>query len=214
MGVVFGHLDAYWSGLVYTVELTVLSFLVALVIGTVVATMRISPAAPARAAGLFYVETVRNTPLLVLLFLFFFGLTKVGLSYSIFVSGVIVIGAYHAAFVAEALRSGINAVSTGQVEAARSIGLTFGQSLRYVVLPQAFRTVIPPIGNIFIALTKNTSLITVIAGLDLTAQADRLNTAYAQAIPIFFGAAVAYLLLTIPSGLFFGWVERRVAIAR
>src|SRR5674536_293757 len=85
---------------------------------------------------------------------------------------------------------------------------------RYVVLPQAFRTVVPPIGNIFIALTKNTSLITVIAGVDLTSAADRLNTTYAQAIPIFFGAAVAYLILTIPSGLAFGWIERKVAIAR
>ena len=214
MGVVFGHLSDYASGFWYTVALTLASFLVSLLVGIVIATMRISPAAPARAAGLFYVETVRNTPLLVLLFLFFFGLTKVGLAYSIFVYGVIVIGAYHGAFVAEALRSGVGAVSKGQAEAARSIGLTFSQSLRYVVLPQAFRTVVPPIGNIFIALTKNTSLITVIAGVDLTGAADRLNTTYAQAIPIFFGAAVAYLILTIPSGLAFGWIERKVAIAR
>ena len=214
MSVVFGHLTAYGHGFWVTVQLTVLSFLLALVVGTLVATMRISPAAPARAAGLAYVESIRNTPLLVLMFLFFFGLTKIGLRYSIFVTGVIVIGLYHGAFVGEALRSGINSVAKGQAEAARSIGLTFGQNLRYVILPQAFRTVVPPLGNIFIAQTKNTSLIAVIAGVDLLGAADRLNTTYAQAIPIFIGAAVGYLVLTIPAGLVFGLIERRVAINR
>lgn len=214
MRVVLDNLDVFRSGLWLTVQLTGLSFFFALVVGTLVATMRISPAAPLRAAGLVYVETIRNTPLLVLLVLFVFGFPKIGVTYSLFASAVVVFSVYTGAFVSEALRSGINSVAVGQAEAARSIGLTFGQTLRYVVLPQAFRTVVPPLGNILIALTKNTSLAAAVGLLEITLQANRLNTNEAQPIAIYLAAAVTYMILTVPMGYLVGVLERRVAITR
>ncbi len=197
-----------------TIVLTLASFAVAMVVGTVVAAFRVSPVPPLRAAGALWVQMLRNTPLTVLLLLFVFGFTKIGLQYSYEVSSIIVFGAYTSAFVAETVRSGINAVARGQAEAARAIGLTFPQILRIVVLPQAFRTVVPPLGNIFIALTKNTSIASIVSVLDLTEVADRLNNATARPIAVFLGAAAAYLMLTLPSGFAFGWLERKVAIRR
>lgn len=214
MRVVLDNLGVFRSGLWLTVQLTGLSFFFALVVGTLVATMRISPAAPLRAAGLVYVETIRNTPLLVLLVLFVFGFPKIGVTYSLFASAVVVFSVYTGAFVSEALRSGINSVAVGQAEAARSIGLMFGQTLRYVVLPQAFRTVVPPLGNILVALTKNTSLAAAVGLLEITLQANRLNTNEAQPIAIYLAAAVTYMILTVPMGYLVGVLERRVAITR
>ena len=115
---------------------------------------------------------------------------------------------------AETLRSGINAVATGQAEAARSLGLTFPQVMGIVVLPQAFRTVVPPLGSVFIALIKNSSLASVIAVKDLTFQADSLANSTARPAAIFLGAAVGYLVLALPSGWLIGRIERRVAIKR
>jgi len=214
VGVVLDNLDRFAEAFWVTVQLTALGFLGSLVLGTLVATMRVSPVPPLRGAGLVYVETFRNTPLLVLAVLFVFGLTKVGIQFSLFTTFVVVISIYTAAFVAEALRSGMNAVSRGQAEAARSIGLTFGQSLREVILPQAFRTVVQPLGNVWIAMTKNTSIAAAVSVVDLTAVAGRLTTDLARPIPLFAGAAIGYLLLTLPMGLLVGAVERRVAIRR
>ncbi len=214
MGVVLDNLDRYAEAFWVTVQLTALGFLGSLVLGTIVATMRVSPVAPLRAAGLAYVETFRNTPLLVLAVLFVFGLTKVGIRFSLFTTFVIVISIYTGAFVAETLRAGMNAVGRGQVEAARSIGLTFGQSLREVVLPQAFRTVVQPLGNVWIAMTKNTSIAAAVSVVDLTAIAGRLTTDLARPLPLFAGAAIGYLILTLPMGFLVGALERRVAIVR
>jgi glutamate transport system permease protein len=197
-----------------TVSLTLLSFAAALVIGIVVASFRVGPVPPLRWAGAVYTELFRNTPLLVLFVLFYFGLTKVGVRFDEFTSAVIVLALYTGAFMAETVRSGINTVARGQAEAARSLGLTFPQVLRIVVLPQALRTVVAPGGNLFIALTKNSSVASVISVVEITETADRLNTATARPIPVFLGAAVAYLLLTLPSGFAVGAIERRVAIKR
>lgn len=214
MNVVLDNLGTYAEGMRTTVSLTLLSFAAAMVIGTVVAAFRVSPVPPLRWAGAAYVELVRNTPLAVLFVLFFFGLTKVGIQYGAFTSAIVVLGGYTSAFVAETVRSGVNAVATGQAEAARALGLTFPQVLRIVVLPQAFRTVVAPLGNLFIALTKNSSVASVISVLEITEVADRLNTATARPIPVFLGAAAAYLVLTLPSGWAVGAIERRVAIKR
>ncbi len=194
--------------------LTLLSFAIAFLLGTIVAACRVSPVPPLRVFGAFWVETFRNTPLTVLMVLFFFGFPKIGIRYAAFPSAVTVLAVYTSAFIAETVRSGINTVSTGQAEAARAIGLTFGSTLRIVVLPQAFRTVVGPIGSLFIALTKNSSIASVISVAELTKIADNLNTDTAQPIAVFGGAAIAYLLLTIPSGFAFGYLERRVAIRR
>jgi glutamate transport system permease protein len=169
---------------------------------------------PLRAAGTFYVETVRNTPLAVLYVLFFFGFPKIGVIYSPFISGVIVLGAYTGAFIAETIRSGINTVAVGQAEAARSLGLTFPQVFAIVVLPQALRTVVAPVGSLFIACTKNSAVASTISVGELTRVANDLNTDTARPIPVFLGAAIAYLILTLPSGWLFGILERRVAVKR
>lgn len=213
---VLDNLDLYWQGMLTTISLSVAAAVLALVLGTVLAGFRVSPFPPLRATGVFYVEVVRNTPLTVVWFFMVFGLPLVNMALpTFFVAGVVALGMYTAAFVCEAVRSGINSVSAGQAEAARSIGLTFTQSLRLVVLPQAFRTVVPPLGNLWIALVKNSSIGAAFAVTEITAVATRLANEFGQAvIAVFLGAAVAYLLITIPSGLLLGVLERRVAIVR
>lgn len=185
-----------------------------MVVGTLLAAMRVSPVPPARAAGLTYVELVRNIPLPVLMVLFYFGMPDIDVKFSAFVTAVVVLSLYTGAFVAEVLRSGINSVAAGQAEAARSIGLTFPQTLGLIVLPQAFRTVVQPLGTLFLALTKNTSIAYTISVVELTGMADRIATATAEPIAAFGAAAVAYMLLTLPSGYAIGMIERRVAIRR
>jgi len=212
--VVVDNLDVFAKGMRTTVSLTLLSFAVAFVIGIVVAACRVSPIPPLRIAGTFYVETVRNTPLTVLFVLFFFGLTKVGIKYGAFTTAIIVLGGYTGAFVAETVRAGINSVSRGQAEAARALGLTFPQVLLIVVLPQALRTVVAPLGGLFIALIKNSSIAALISVKELVYRTDGLANDTARVIPVFLGAAVAYLVLTVPSGLVIGALERRVAIRR
>ena len=214
MRLVLDNVDQYLAGMVMTVALTLLSFAAALVIGTLVAAVRVSPVPPLRLAGATWVETVRNTPLTVLMILFFFGFTKVGIQYSEFTSAVIVLSVYTSSFVAETVRSGINAVAKGQAEAARSLGLSFPQVLGRIVLPQALRTVVAPLGSLFIALIKNSSIASVISVVELTEVADRLNNESARPVAVFLGAGVAYLLLTLPSGFLVGVLERRVAIKR
>jgi glutamate transport system permease protein len=209
------NLGAYREGFLTTLALTVLSSLLALALGTLLAAMRVSPVPTLRAAGAAYVELVRNTPLTVVFFFAVFVLPQLDIGLSFFVFAVIAVTVYHAAFFCEAVRSGINAVGVGQAEAARSIGLTFTQSLRLVVLPQAFRTVVPPLINVVIALTKNTSIAAAFGVAELTAIGSRLANANSDAvIAIFVGVAACYLVLTLPSGWVAGRLERRVAVAR
>lgn len=214
MHVLVDNAGAFGAGLRLTVLLTLASFAGALAIGVVVAACRVSPVAPLRAAGTVYVETFRNIPMLVLLFLFFFGFTKLGIQYPPFPSAVLVISVYTGAFVAEAVRSGVNTVARGQAEAARALGLTFGQSLRLVVLPQALRAVVAPIGNLFIALIKNTTLASTISVMELGYVTDRLINQTAQPVAVLIGSAVAYLALALSAGAAFGALERKVAIKR
>lgn len=214
MDAVLDNLDLFARGLRTTVLLTLLSFGAALVIGTVAAACRVSPIPPLRWAAAVYVESIRNTPLTVLFILFFFGLPKVGLVFDPFPTAIIVLGGYTGTYVAEMVRSGINAVSPGQAEAARSLGLTFPQVLVTIVLPQALRTVVAPMGGLWVALVKNSSIASVIAVEDLAYVSDILTQETARAIPIFLGTCVAYLLVTIPSGVVIEVLNRRVAIRR
>jgi glutamate transport system permease protein len=215
MDAVLDNLDAYREGFVTTLELSVLASVLALLLGTVLAAMRVSPVPTLRAAGATYVELVRNTPLTLVFFFVVFVLPQVDIKLPFFVFAVMALTIYHAAFFCEAVRSGINAVGVGQAEAARSIGLTFGQSLQLVVLPQAVRTVIPPLINVVIALIKNSSIAAAFAVVELTATGTRLANANGDAvIPILAGVAVCYLVLTLPAGWLAGQLERRVAVLR
>ncbi len=208
--------DLLWSAFLTTLSLAVASGVCALVLGTVLAAMRVSPVAPLRGLATFYVEVFRNTPLTVVFFFLAFGIVQIDLQFpSRFITAVAALSLYTAAFVCEALRSGINAVPPGQAEAARALGLTFGQSLRQIVLPQAFRTVVPPLGNVWIALAKNTSIAAGFAVTDLTAALQRLANANAdQLLAVFAAVVLGYLVITLPSAWLIRAIENRVAIVR
>ncbi len=215
MEVILDNLDSFAIGLRNTVALALVSFTGALVIGMIIASFRVSPVLPLRAAGATYVETIRNIPPLVLIVLFYFGFPNIGIVYPEFTSAALVLAMYTAAFIGEAIRAGVNTVAKGQAEAARAIGLTFVQTLSLVVMPQALRSVVPPLGNLFIALVKNTSLASAISVADLSFVSKNLIlTEASQPVLIFIGTALAYLLLTLPAGYVVGRIEKRTAIKR
>jgi glutamate transport system permease protein len=204
-----------WDAFLTTLWLSLLAGLLALVLGTLLAAARVSPIPPLRGLATFYVEVFRNTPLTVVFFFLIFGLPQIDFILGFFPGAVLSLGLYTAAFVCEAVRSGINAVSAGQAEASRAIGLTFGQSLREVVLPQAFRTVVPPLGNVFIAMVKNSSIAAGFAVSELSSLLPRLVNADAgQLTAVLLGVVGAYMLITLPMAFAVNRIERRVAILR
>ncbi|WP_449282008.1 amino acid ABC transporter permease [Leucobacter sp.] len=216
MDVLIANAGDVFAGFFMTLRLLLFGGLGAMAIGLVVATMRISPVASLRAFATVYTELVRNIPLTLLLFFMVFVLPLIATSkppYEVLAS--IGLAIYTSPFVAEALRSGINGVPVGQAEAARSIGLAFGQTLTLIVLPQALRMVVPPLINVFIALTKNTSVAGGFFVVELFATARQLTNANGQAvIPILVGVACFYLLITIPLGLIAGQIEKKVRVLR
>jgi len=214
MSVVLDNSGVLARALLVTVELTLLSYAIAFVIGAVMAAFRVSPVPPLRAVGTVYVGIVRNTPLAVILILFFFGLPKAGVIYPAFQSAIVVLSVYTGAFMTETIRAGINTVAPGQADAARAVGLSSTQTMALVVLPQALRSIVPPLGNLFIALAKNTSLASLISVAELTYVGGQLNIATARPVPVLIGVAIAYLILTLPSGLVFGLIERRTRVRR
>jgi len=213
LGVVLDHLDQFRHGIVITIELTLLSYALAFLIGLVVAGFRVSPVGPLRAAGTAYVETVRNVPLAVHFVLFFFALPKIGIIFSPFRSAVIVLAYYHGSFATETIRAGINTVPVGQAEAARSLGFTFPGTLIRVVLPQAVRLAVPPLTNRAIAITKGTALGSVVALHEILNQASSGASESGNATPMMLGAA-AYLILFVPFVALGRWLETRYAWKR
>jgi His/Glu/Gln/Arg/opine family amino acid ABC transporter permease subunit len=210
------HFPELASGFWVTVRLVAISFAIAMVVGTLVAALRIAPVRPLRALGAIYVETFRNIPLLVLLFISFAGLRRAGIPVSNWVAGTASLGLYTGAYVAEALRSGVFAVGKGQVEAALSLGLDYGKTLRRIVLPQAFRTVIPPLASLTIAMIKNSAIVGVslLALPDLLKEARIVQSQTFQTDATFFWAAVGYLILTVGATLAARRLEARYAIRR
>jgi putative glutamine transport system permease protein len=210
------HSDEFLSGFWVTVRLVLFSFVIAMAVGTLVAALRIAPSKWLQRLGGVYVETFRNVPLLVLLFISFAGLRRAGVNVDAWLAGIVSLGLYTAAYVAEALRSGVFSVSKGQIEAALSLGYTYGQTLRRVVFPQAFRTVISPLGSLIIAMIKNSAII----GVSILALDDLLKTARVVSArtfatdEAFFWAAAGYLILTIAATLAVRALEKRYAIHR
>ncbi len=215
MDAVIENLPRYLSGFLLTLQLLVVSGVAAFIIGTLVAAMRISPVASLRGFATVYTELVRNTPLTLILFFCAFILPYFGADLSYLVFAMIGLSVYTSPFVAEALRSGINGVPIGQAEAARSLGLGFGQSVSLVILPQAFRMTIPPLINVLIALTKNTSVAGGFFVAELFTIGKELANANGDAvIAILLGVATFYLIITIPLGFLAGRIEKRVAVRR
>ena len=216
MSPVIDNLDLYWSGFLTSLEFIVYSLIGSLILGTVIAAFRVSPIAALRGFGSAYVTVVRNCPLTIVLFFMAFGLPELGINRSYFFFGIAGLVIYTSAFVCEALRSGINSVAAGQAEAARAIGLTFTQTMREVVLPQAFRSAIPPLGSVQIAMFKNSAVAGAFGiGGDLYSVGKTLTSARGfEYIPVLTGVAIGYLIITLSAGLALGLLERKVAIAR
>lgn len=214
----FDVLGAFWIN----IQLTFFAAIFALVVGTVLAVMRISPVPSLRWAGTTYVTLLRNTPLTVIIVFCVLGLWgQLGITLSsdfqrnFFWLSVLGLTVYHAAFVCEALRSGVNTVPVGQAEAARAIGLGFGASARLVILPQAFRGAVAPLGNVLIALTKNS---TVAAAGSVAETSGMLREMIENRpdllIPIFLIFALGFVVIVVPIGLATTSLSRRMAVAR
>ena len=215
MNVVFDHLDTYIAGARTTLALSLLSYLLALAIGAAVATMRVSPLRLLRTIGAVYVEVFFSLPLLVWALVFFFGLPKVGIRFGSFTSAVIVLGTFTGALVGETLRSGINTIPAGQGEAARAIGLRFEQVLGLVILPQALRTMIGPLGSIFLALVRNSAVAAIAMSVDdLMWRSDQLTTDTARPVQVLLGTFVAYLVITVPGTWVVNALGRRYRFQR
>jgi glutamate transport system permease protein len=212
-------LGAFWT----TVQLTVLSAVGSLILGTVLAAMRVSPVPLMRGFGTAYVNIVRNIPLTVIIVFSSLGLADIfGMTMGAvddfdalgFRLAVFSLALYTAAFVCEAIRSGINTVPLGQAEAARAIGLSFSQTLGLIVLPQAFRSVIGPLANVLIALTKNTTVAAAIGVAEAALLMKEMIENEAQVLAIGALFALGFVVLTLPTGLFFGWLSKRLAVKR
>lgn len=205
-----------------TILLAIFGAIGSLVLGTIVAIMRVSPVPLFQRAGTLYVDLVRNTPLtLIIVGANIIMIVNLGFSFSDEIArdniiwAVIALSVYHAAFVCEALRSGVNTVPLGQAEAARSIGLTFGQSLREVILPQAFRGAITPLGNTLIALTKNTTVATAIGVSEIAGLMKEMQEFHNNLIvPIFLIVAIGFVILTLPVGILTTYLSNRLAVKR
>ena len=215
MDAIIENLPRFIDGFLMTLRLLVISGLGALAIGMLIAAMRISPVAAFRIFATGYTELIRNTPLTLVLFFCAFVLPYLGIRFDYVVLALIGLTVYTSPFVAEAIRSGINGVSIGQAEAARAIGLTFSQTLSSVVMPQAIRMVIPPLINVIIALTKNTSVAGGFAVAELFLSSRRLINDNGNAtVAILLAVAVFYLIITVPLGQFANRLEKRVAVLR
>ncbi|MFY9714926.1 MAG: amino acid ABC transporter permease [Microbacterium sp.] len=218
MDVIFGNLDLWGEAIGNTLLVFFIGGIIALVLGIIVGAMRVSPVPIARSVGTVYVNLVRNTPLTLVFFFFVFGYPQLGLpNLSNTVLGVLAIGVYTATYVAEVLRAGINTVPVGQAEAARAIGLPFGQVMTSVILPQAFRSVVPPMMSVFIALLKNTTVAAGFSIAELAALRSTINDAPdrpGNPMEVLLWVAVVFVALVMVMSGLQRYLENRWRIAR
>ena len=222
MQVLIDNFGQITDGFIKTLWLLVFSGTIAAVLGTFLAALRVSPIGPMRLAGTSYINVFRNTPLLLILLLILNGAPDLGFTWEpssyfnyFFVCATIGLGLYAAAFVCEALRSGINAIPLGQAEAARAIGMTFSQAMTSIILPQAFRAVIPPLTSTYIALAKNTSVVAIFGVPDAAYVMRKLSNQYATDLwAIFFGIALGYVVIVAVIATASSLLERRLAVSR
>lgn len=208
-------------GVLGALELFVLSAIFSLVLGAVLAVLRVSPIPVFRAVGTVYVTVVRNTPMVLLMFFCVFGLPFLAVRFSdtaavnSFIYAVIALSLYTAAFVCEVFRSGISTIPVGQSEAARAIGLNFFQSLQFVILPQAIRTVVAPLASVLITMLKGTSIASAFNNQEIIyAMKNAIEKRGDIVIPILLGTALVYLLLNLAIGRVFSYLERKAVILR
>lgn len=222
----FNEFDQIRSGFVLTLWILAFSLVISTVLGTILGSFRVSPITSLRAIGTAYVTIFRNTPLVLILVLGAaviptLGFNDLGFGFGFYqfntfvVMAILGLSAYTAAFVCEAIRSGVNSVSPGQAEAARSVGMSFTQSLRLVVLPQAFRAVIPPLTSIYIALTKNTSVVAIVGVTEAAFVMKKLGNQFTSDIYfIFIGVALGYVIIVLLMSGIAAILERRLGVSR
>ncbi len=204
----------FLSGFGITLELTVIAFLGAVIVGTIIAIFRISPIAPLRVVGAIFVEVFRNVPLMSLMIVVVYALPEIGLSMSYMTSVIVAMICVGGAFLCEAVRGGINAVPTGQIEAARSLGFSFSGVLGQIVLPQAFRSMVQPIVTVFIAVLLSSSLAGVVGVQDLTATVSWINNREALGLETFAVAAAMYLVVALGAGAVGARLEKKLRVLR
>ncbi|MFE6687405.1 amino acid ABC transporter permease [Streptomyces sp. NPDC057743] len=215
MNVLLDYLPEFRDGFLGTLAITASAALLALLLGVVIAGFRVSPVPPLRAFGTAWVTVLRNTPLTLLFLVAFFVVPQILFQgASPYVLGTLALGFYTSSFVCEAVRSGIGTVPLGQAEAARSLGMTFAQTLRMIVLPQATRTVIAPLSSIIIALTKNSAIAGAFGYGELFNVSKLLNDKGYAIAWIFLWTALAYLIITFAVSGLFRLLERRLEVAR
>ncbi|OKK04913.1 amino acid ABC transporter permease [Streptomyces sp. CB03234] len=215
MNVLLDHFSEFRDGFIGTVSITAVSTAIALVLGIAIAGCRVSPVPPLRWFGTAWVTLLRNTPLTLLFLVTTFVVPEILFpGMSAFVLASIALGFYTSSFICEAVRSGINTVPLGQAEAARSLGMTFSQTLRMIVLPQATRTVLPPLSSILIALTKNSAIAGAFSVTELFGWQKLMSEEGYDIIPIFVWVSLAYLVVTFSISGVFRFLERRLEVAR
>lgn len=209
-----------YSGIDVTLTITVSAVLIGVVVGLIVALGKMSSLKPVKIFFSVYVELLRGTPLVVQALIIYLGLPmllqKYGMSFKwedpIYAS-ILVCGINSSAYVAEIIRSGLQAVDKGQMEAARSLGMNHWQAMRYIIVPQAFRIILPALGNEFIALLKETAVLSIISLIDVTRKSMLWAAASFEAWPAYLGTAFVYLSITIPMSRLVAYMERRLALS-
>jgi len=200
------------KGSVMTVELTVITLVLGTFIGIVFALMRLSSNIVVSQISNFYTWIIRGTPMLLQLFFFYYGLPSAGIRLSPFQAAVIGLGLNSGAYMAEIIRGGIISIDKGQFEAAKALGFSYSETMRRIILPQTFKVIIPPVGNEFITILKDTSLVSTIAMVELMRTAQQMYASTFRPIEIFFTAAVLYLVMTTVFTTIFSWYEKRLSV--
>ena len=211
LSVITRNLPLFLKGVFLTCEISLFAIILGLVIGIFAAAARTSRFRTLHFIGAVYVEVFRNTPLLIQIFIIFFGLPGLGIKLSPYVSGLTALVLYVGAYNTEVIRAGLEAIPRGQVEAAKSLGLTGVQTFLYIILPQAFRISLPALGNNWVALVKNSSLVSVIGMVELTWVASDLNALTFRSFELFGAATVFYLILIFILTNIQNFMEKRFA---
>jgi aspartate/glutamate/glutamine transport system permease protein len=214
LAIPLSHIDQYWSGFAVTLKTSVIALILSFIIGFIIASLRVSGIRPLEFIARWYVEFLRNTPLLIQVFFFYYALPQLHVSWlnlTGYQAGMLGLTFYTAAYIAEIVRAGIQSIDKGQLEAARSSGLSYVKAMIYVILPQAFRIVIPPLGTQFINLVKNSAVLAFFAGMDIMYLADSLQGSSGEVIGVYTMAAVFYLIITIPLTILVNYLEKKLA---
>ncbi|MFB5678288.1 amino acid ABC transporter permease [Paenibacillus terreus] len=211
VNVLFNYWDLYLEGFLNTIKVSLIALVASFLLGALIAIFRIAPFKPLNWLGTVYVEIFRNIPLLITVYIFYLGLPPLGINLDGFASGTIGLSIYTAAYIAEAIRAGIQTVPNGQMEAGRSSGLTYNQTMIHIIMPQAIKIALPAMGNQFINLFKNSSILAVVAGADLMLMSDRINSETFLPVSVYAFTALLYLVVTLPLSFIMLYLEKRLA---